>query len=262
MNLDAASAWQAGFAAGLLDPARPLPAGLRVPRGADPRSRLAVHRNNVVVSLVEALAAVFPVVRRLVGADFFDAMAAAFVRARPPRSPVLADYGDDFADWLESFEPAASLPYLPDVARLERARVRAHHAADARPLDVTELSARLANPAALPQARLVLHPSCRVIVSAFAPATIWAAHQAEADDAPAPIAADGPEAALVLRDPADTVLVVPVAPAAGVFCRALGAGATLGDAAAAAGGFDLAGALTRLIRHGAIVGWHDPGDQA
>lgn len=259
MNAADSASWQAALAACLLEPGRAVPAGLRTPAGVDRARRLAVHRNNVVAGLAAALASSFPVVRRLVGTAFFDAMAAEYVRAQPPRSPMLAAYGDGFADWIEHFAPAAPVPYLADVARLERARVQAFHAADARALDAAEIAARLAEPAALPRARLVVHPSCRALASAHAVVSIWRAHQVADDAAIGPLDADEAQSALVMRDPADEVLVIALTPAAGGFCRALAAGAALGAAAeaAAAGdaGFELAATLGLLIRHGAIVGW-------
>jgi hypothetical protein len=58
-------------------------------------------------------------------------MAGAFARANPPRSPVMAHYGAGFAGFIEEFPPAAGLPYLADVARLELLRVHAYHAVEA-----------------------------------------------------------------------------------------------------------------------------------
>ena len=69
---------QSAFADALLDPARPCPPGLRTWNGSDPARRLAVYRNNVVSSLIDALADTFPVVQRLVGTEFFRAMAGVF----------------------------------------------------------------------------------------------------------------------------------------------------------------------------------------
>jgi len=131
MSLAPARPTQHAFASALLDPARPVPSGLATWNGSDPVARFAVYRNNVVVSLVAALADTFPVVRELVGEEFFTAMARLYVAEQPPLSPVLAHYGDGFADWVVQFEPAAAVPCLADMARLERARVRAYHAADA-----------------------------------------------------------------------------------------------------------------------------------
>lgn len=255
------AALQAEFAAALLDPARPTPGGLRAWNGSDPARRFAVHRNNVVVSLVEALASTFPVLRRLVGEGFFDAMASVYVREHPPRSAVLAHYGEGLADWLAHFAPARALAYLPDMARLEFARVAAFHAADAAALDAAALDAaalapHLAAAGRLAGARLALHPSCRLLRSAFAVATLWSAHQSDGEFAP--IDVDHPESALVLRDAGDDVLVIVLPEAAAAFCAALLRGETLAGAMPPDHDFDLAATLALLLRHGAIVGWHPP----
>lgn len=250
------------FAAALLDAQRPLPPGLKAWNGSDPARRFAVYRNNVIVSLVAALADSFPVVRRLVGEAFFEAMAAVHVRAQPPASPVLADYGAGFADWLDGFAPAQSLPYLADMARLEHARVMAYHAADAAPLQAEVIAARVADAQRLPGSWPMLHPSCRVLRSRYAIAALWAAHQRDGEMPPIDI--DQPGATLVLRDPGDAVLVIALDDGAAAFCAALQRGETLAaalHAAEAAGaGFDLAGTLALLLRHGAIVAWHTPTD--
>ena len=170
---------QSGFVRALLDPTLPAPPGLATWNGSDPALRFAVYRNNVVVSLVAALADTFPVVRELVGADFFTAMARLYVAEQPPSSPVLAHYGDGFADWVGQFEPAAAVPYLADIARLERARVRAYHAADAPLLGADTIAAQLADPERLPAARLQLHPSVTVLASPWAVVSLWAAHQGQ-----------------------------------------------------------------------------------
>src|SRR5512139_2634059 len=95
---------QLAFGKALLDPDRPVPADIHVWDGSDPARRFAVYRNNVVSSLVDALAATFPVVQELVGEEFFRAMSAVYVRRSPPGSPVLATYGHSFADFVEEFE--------------------------------------------------------------------------------------------------------------------------------------------------------------
>jgi len=144
---------QRDFVRALFDPSAAAPIGLRTWNGSDPGVRYDVYRNNVVHSLVAALADTFAVVQELVGTEFFATMARQYCAEQPPQSPVLAHYGDGFADWVAGFEPAASVPYLADMARLERARVRAFHAADMPALQATDLAPRLADPQRLPQAR-------------------------------------------------------------------------------------------------------------
>jgi hypothetical protein len=242
------------LALALTDPSRPLPPGLlRCWNGSDPAVRFAVHRNNVATALVGALADTFPVVRELVGPDFFRTMAWQHAAANLPASPVLADYGDDFPAFVAGYAPAAGLPYLADVARLERARVRAWHAADAEPLAAAEIERRLADPERLAGARLGLHPSVSVIDSAHAVLALWSAHQGgRAIETVDPFA---PESVLVLRAD-DEVLVIGLPAACAVFIEALRAGEPLGRAAEIAGaGCDLGAALGLLIRHQGICSW-------
>ena len=243
----------AAFAHALLRPEAPCPAGLKTWNGSDPAQRFAVYRNNVVVSLVDALADGYPVVQALVGEDFFRAMAAEFARGNPPRSPVLAWYGAGFADFVEGFPPAGGLPYLADVARLEWLRVDAWHAADADPLPLAGIGARLADESALPALRLALHPSLRVLRSAHPVVSLWAAHQAE--DVAAALGtidfADA-EAALVVREGLD-VAILRIKAGAAEFVDKLLRGAALGEAVQASGPFDLPATLGLLLRSGAII---------
>jgi hypothetical protein len=245
---------QQAFADALLDPQQPCPPGLRAWNGSDPARRFAVYRNNVLASLVGALADSFPVVQQLVGEEFFHAMARLYVEAAPPRSPLLAFYGEDFPDFIASFPPAAGLPYLADVARLELLRVRAYHAADLPPLDATELAAALSDPERLPGMRLALHPSVATISSAYAIASLWAAHQGLLE-----IASVDPtqaECALILRHGLE-VEVNRIGPGATAFIQGLGAGIPLGQAVGTAlaiePGFDLGTTLAQLLAGGAIT---------
>jgi hypothetical protein len=114
----------------------------------------AVYRNTVMKGCVDALQANYPAVTRLVGEEWFRAAAAIYVRAALPAEPTLLRYGAGFADFLARFEPAADLPYLPGVARLDRLWSEAHAAADGDTLDPATI-AGLA-PAAL--ADVILHP--------------------------------------------------------------------------------------------------------
>jgi hypothetical protein len=255
--VNAAAAAQRAMAAALRDPHRPVPPGLRAWNGSDPGRRLDVHRNNVVAAWVGALADTFPVVRHLVGPDFFARMARDFARAHPPRSPVLAEWGDGMAGYLETYAPAAGLRYLPDMARLERACLRAAQAADRAPCDPAALAALLAQPQRLQRLRLVLHPSLALLRSRHAVASLWAAHQGTGPDeaALAGIDPDTPENALVLRNPADELLVLALDDDAARAVATLAAGGTLGRAARGLAPPVLAAVLGRLLAAGAVVGW-------
>ncbi len=95
----------------------------------------AVYRNTVMKGCIDALQANYPSIARLVGEEWFRAAAALYARSNLPRHPTLADYGADFVGFLAAFAPAADLPYLPGVARLDRFWTEAHTAHDEPPLD-------------------------------------------------------------------------------------------------------------------------------
>ena len=122
------------FAQGLTDPARATPADVVGPRGKAAIKRYNVYRNNVTVSLINALAATYPAVQRITGVEFFRAMARFHVRATPPTSPLLFEYGRGFPAFIEGYERAQDMPWLADTARIERAWLDAYHAADVPPL--------------------------------------------------------------------------------------------------------------------------------
>jgi hypothetical protein len=215
---------QAEFAKSLLKAELP-PPGAIFSTGSDPTRRFAVYRNNVVVGLVRALEARFPVVVRLVGDEFFRAMAQVYVTQDPPRSPILFRYGSTFPDFIASFPPAVEIPYLADVARLELARGRAYHAADARPLSPDAFAALDAGALAVTGVRF--HPSVEILTSAFPVVSVWRAHQGEGE--PRLDRFDG-EAALVLRPELD--VEVHLLPRGGYqFLSALQQGASLARAA-------------------------------
>ena len=250
---------QAEFAAALLCPELPCPAGLTAWNGSDPAARLAVHRNNVVSSLIDALADTFPVVQELVGTEFFRAMASVFVRRSPPRSRVLALYGEAFPSFVERFQPAQAVPYLADVARLEMARVRAYHAADAPAAPAGSLQSALASGERIGELRLAPHPSMSVLVSRYAIVSLWAAHQGEGDLGA--IEPDVGEAALVVRAGLE-VRVLRLSQGAAAFVAAIQDGQPLGGAAAIAmhaeAEFDLSGVVSLLLGHGALSSIHLP----
>ncbi|MGO4565015.1 DUF2063 domain-containing protein [Rhizobium sp. 2YAF20] len=253
---------QTRFAGALLDTDQAIPEGLAAWNGPRPKRRFQVYRNNVAVGLIGALASRFPMAEKIVGEEFFAAMAHEFIRRHPPRSPLLLNYGDDLADFVETFEPAASVSYLPDVIRLETARGRAYHAADAEPLDASILASLPA--ARLPALTLTLHPSVSIIRSAHPFVTIWAMNVGDMDFAP--IEDWVGQDALVVR-PRMTVLVQRLPPGGAAFLYALGADANLATAvekaATEAADFDLSANLAGAIQAGAIaaIGFRENGNE-
>ncbi|MCE9659005.1 MAG: DNA-binding domain-containing protein [Burkholderiales bacterium] len=191
----------------------------------------AVYRNTVMRGCLDALAANYPVVVRLVGLEWFEGAAREFVRRHPPSDGTLAAYGRGFAEFLETFEPAAELAYLPGVARLDRAWTEAHIAADAPLLTPAALAAL--SPQRLVEAVLVPHPAARWVCSAALPVfTIWRRHRENLplDDALAWIGESG----LVAR-PVDQVTWHALDPAAAAFLAACAQGRPFAAAAELAG---------------------------
>lgn len=244
---------QQAFASALLDPQQACPPGLVTANGSDPSARFAVYRNNVLSSLLDALASSYPVLCQLVGDEFFRAMAQVYVQQSPPRSPLLVNYGADFADFIASFAPASSLPYLADVARLEMLRVQAYHAADCAPVSVAQLAEVMAEPEHLQSLRVQLQPALAVLFSPYALVSLWAAHHGQLDIATVmPFKA---EQALILRPQWD-VTVQAISLGCGEFISSLQQGQTFGLAAAngfaAEPDFDLSASLALLIQQQAI----------
>jgi hypothetical protein len=243
---------QTRFASALGDREMPVPEGLLSWNGPRPERRFSVYRNNVFWSLVEALKSRFPATAAIVGEEFFTAMAGEYIGREPPRSPLLLAYGDTLADFVTRFEAASSLPYLPDVIRLEAARSHAYHAADCLPLDASDL-ATIA-PERLPLIVLRPHPSIAVIRSYYPVVTIWAMNSGEM---PLGDIEDWQgEDALVVR-PAMTVHVLKLGPGGAVFVAALAQGRTLGDAVEVAldadARFDLTANLAHTLQSGVFA---------
>ncbi|MCC2111052.1 MAG: putative DNA-binding domain-containing protein [Hyphomicrobiales bacterium] len=248
---------QSAFAAALRHADAPMPDAIAAHYPDPPRRRFNVYRNNVVVSLVEAMIDAYPVVLRLVGEDFFRATARVFVLGHPPASPVLLGYGAGFAEFVESFPPAAKLPYLADVARLEWAWLAAYHAAEAEPVDIAVL-------AGIPETELSdtafdLHPSLGLVTSSHPIVSIFAANRR--DETVGPIDLSIGEDALVIR-PAAKVVVRHLPDGGHAFIDALREGKALGEAAeigiAASFAFDLSANLRGLFEAGAVVGLKTP----
>lgn len=241
--------YAAGFVSALLDPGSRPPAFISGPDGKAAEKRYAVYRNNVTVSLINALAATFPATQRITGADFFRTMARSHVRVTPPTSPLLFEYGRDFPGFVERYEHARSMPWLGDVARLERAWLDAYHAADAAPLSPQALA--VIPPEQLADVALTPHPATRIVRSRYPAVSIFAANRV--DGPIVAIRSSEPEDALVTR-PGLEVAVRRLPPGGAVFLLRLLAGEPLGVAAAAAladsSGFELAANIAGMIEAG------------
>ncbi|MFV2053563.1 DNA-binding domain-containing protein [Aliiroseovarius sp. YM-037] len=241
---------QTRFTTALLDPECAVPDGLTDPEGRPAGKRFAVYRNNVAVSLTEALITAFPVIYKLVGDAFFRAMAGVYLRQHPPKSALMMFYGAEMPEFLADFEPAQHLGYLPDIARLELAMRASYHAADATPIAPDALQSLPAD--RLMSARIGLAPAARLIRSPWPIHAIWRANMVA--DAPKPTMRA--EDALITRAEFDpTITALP--PGGGAFVEALMSDATFGDALDAATAeaetFDLTPVLGALLSGAALI---------
>lgn len=215
---------------------------------------LQIHQNNIYVSLTEALSAIYPVIARLVGEDFFRAACREFIPGHAPKAATLLRFGREFPDFLAGFAPASSLVYLQDVARLEWAWHESFHAGEASAFDSSVLL-DLAGPE---QERLkfALHPSARLLKSDFPVYRIWRTNQPDYRGAGEIDLDQGSEQVLLLR-PELSVIVSPVESAEWALLDRLNSGGTLGDAYGAAvaidPGFDLAAGLRRRVADTTLV---------
>lgn len=248
----------ADFLPALMDPARPVPSGLQDGQGRPAGRRFNVYRNNVTVSLTEALAQGFPAVVKLLGDEYFTAIARVFVQDNPPQSRLMMHYGDGFPAFLDSVPAIARLGYVGDVARLELALRRSYHAADAAPLDPAILGAIA--PDDLPVTRFTLAPALMLLRSRWPIHAIWAFNMIPGS--PAPRTQGQAQDVLITRagfDPEPH----PLPPGGAAFVAALMQGETLGaaheagatsDDMADPAAFDPSPILGLLIAGGAITG--------
>lgn len=237
------------FSAALLEPDAPVPQNIVDPEGCIAPKRFAVYRNNVTTSLTEAMGSTFVSVKNMVGENFFNQVARAFIRANPPKSPVLYEYGEGFDDMLAGIEQLKHLPFLPEIARADRAWLESFHAADSAILSPEEMGAIA--PDELDGLRFVAHPAARLIRSDYPLHAIWIS----ARDAKMPENAEGAQSILITRPDIEVRSMALDAAQTGFFASLID-GAPLGVAAEVAMSisdeFDLPGALGLVLQSGAF----------
>ena len=239
---------QTTFRDAILNADLPVPETLRDANGEPAGARFSVYRNNVVVSLSEALATGFPLVEKLIGAENFARLAGLYVRAHPPSSPLMMHFGAEFPAFIEAFAPLKHIGYLADCARLDLALRQSYHAADATPLDPARLQG---DPESVMALTPRLAPATLILRSQWPLYDIWRFNMVDGAPKPRAIAQD----VLITRpefDPAPHEL-----PEGGaIWLTALANGQTLAEAsetaAASHPAFDLARCLTQALETHAL----------
>lgn len=246
---------QEAFARGLFDAAVTVVlAHIAGARGMDAAAGLAVYRNNTFSNYRGALREAYPVIRRLVGEDFFGHAADDFIRVVPSAFGDVNVYGAEFGDFLAGCPGAIELAYLPDVARLEWAVHRAFQAIDA---DATDIAGLAAIPAErLDSLRFALHPSAALVASPWPILAIWRANQPGCAGEDCVDLASGGDRLLVIRRGHDVDLE-PLGAAEYRLLSALASGVRLGAALEAAlieeAAFDLGACLQRHVAAGTLA---------
>ncbi|EEX15037.1 conserved hypothetical protein [Citreicella sp. SE45] len=239
---------QSAFRHALTDAGQPVPETLLDGAGRPAERRFSVYRNNVAVSLSEALETGFPAVAALLGDANFARVAARFLRQHPPGSPLLMTWGGQFPAFLEGLDELDTMPWLPDVARSDLAMRRAYHAADATSIEPAELLAL--NEEALERARVTLAPAVQLLASRWPLAEIRSYALGETPERPSAGAQD-----IVVTRPEFDPVVSALPERGHAFALALKVGMPLGAAVTQCGaGFDPAPTLALLLGQGAITG--------
>lgn len=240
----------ADFLPALRDPALPVPDGLTDGAGQPAGRRFNVYRNNVTVSLIDALTQGFPAIHSLIGEDNFRFIAKSYAGDFPPQTPLMMQYGAAFPVFLAGHSALAHLPYLADVARLELALRASYHAADHTPFTADDL-ARI-DPENIENTVLSLAPSVQLLRSRWPIAQI----HAFALTAGAPTPQSGSQDIAIFRPEFDPIFVD--LPHGGhAFLTLLHASRPLGtateSATAIAPDFDLGAMLGLLLSHHALA---------
>lgn len=241
---------QSAFTDAMLNPDHDVPDGLVDPEGRSAGKRFNVYRNNVAVSLTEALITAFPSLYRILGDDNFRLLSGVYLRQHPPSSPLIMFYGEEMPVFLAGFKPVKQIEYLPDLARIDLARRRSYHAADAAAISPKKLQDL--SPEMLMQAHFTIAPATHVLSSPWPIFSLWRAAM-EGGSQPD----TRPEEILIARPELDPVVIL--LPTGGArFIEALRDGESFGqaaeNAAEATDNFDLTSTLSAMLSGGVITG--------
>jgi hypothetical protein len=217
--------------------------------------RLAIYRNNTFSNLRGALQAIYPVINKLVGDEFFHHAANVFVGTTPSTSGDLHDYGETFAEFFSTYESAKHLVYLTDVAKLEWACHRVFHGADHAGLDLQKLGAIA--PEQYNDLQFELHPAVKLLQSNFPILRIWQVNQDDYIGDQSVDLAEGSNNLLVSREENFAVRVEALSLGDYVFLNALKNKNKLVQAAdkalMAEASFNLGASLQRFVTHKILV---------
>jgi hypothetical protein len=224
--------------------------------------RFNVYRNNAAITLIAALRLAYPAIDKLVGSDFFDGVARAFIAQHPPRTACLGDYGGEFADFLAAFPAAAALAYLADVARLEWTVNVALNAPDAPALQPDALAGLTASEHG--RVRFAPHPAVRLLVVGYPADAIWRAVLDGNAAALGAIKLAPKSISLLVQRKADGVVMTRLERDEACWTRRLFSGVPLAEITPEQDSARFVVLLADHLAHGRFAGWTTlpPGDAA
>lgn len=240
---------QTCFAQSLLTAGSPPPPGVFAERNSMVAGRFMIYRSNVVSSLISSLRDIFPLIEKLTGEDFAKNIFGSFIFSHPPRVACLIAYGGELPSFIGNFEPAASLPYLSDIARLEWALHESYYAPDDSPLRPEDLAGLMTGD--LGALRLPLRSSIRLIES-FWPLLEIRNFCLRDDSGDERLDLDQGGCRFMTLRRGLNAEIVPLSSCECFFLDCLRKGMTLGDSLgrvmSSEGAFDFAGFLDKFIR--------------
>ncbi len=136
------------------------------------KGRIGIYRESAIGNITIALQMTYPVVEDLVGVEFFEGMSRKYTQKYFPKSGDMNDYGAEMANFIEGFEPAKSLSYLPDIARLEWLFHLSSLADDRQASDWSGLAELCEEE--LAKLVIIMHPSVQIMSSKHPVLKIWA----------------------------------------------------------------------------------------
>ncbi len=218
------------------------------------RQALNVYANTARSNFIESLVLSFPVVRRLVGQDYFRQVSQGFHAGHPSLSGDLQLAGANFAQYVTHLHGDGEYRYLGEVARLEWLLQLTLLAADHPPFEVAKLQAIA--PEDYDELRFRLHPSVRLFASEFPCVALWEANVGDAEPQVIDLRA-GPDHVLLMRVRGQLEFARLTLGEQG-FLESLRAQAPFAAAVAQSeqsgnSEFDAAAALQRFVLAGAIV---------
>jgi hypothetical protein len=189
--------------------------------------RMAVYQNNYAHSLREALKDSYPVVLRLIGEDFFHALAMEFIQSNPPQQASLQSYGLEFIKFISEHEQCQQLPFLTDIAHIEYLYIQCFHGPEQEAINLNHLLAEEEND--LPNVVFTAHPNVHMISSDYPSLDIW---YANLEDEVAEINLDEcvPSRILIYRNDELQVETVQLNDMAYAFCHHLVMGQSISEA--------------------------------